>query len=198
MIRIGVVAFDVLAAHEVGESLKQAGAQPIVILPFFENVTKEYIDKLDGLVFTGKSDTSSDRADYCRPLVSVELEKAFLDTDVPMLGICYGQQFLALLFGGTLESLDKVEKGVVAVDLWTQTGLLKGLNQEEMVFVEHRDIVASLPIDFVVLAYTAETKIAAFKHPTKYAYGIIWHPEKADTVHGKELFENFVGICIRH
>ncbi len=117
-----------------------------------------------------------------------------LDMGIPVLGICYGHQWIAHASGGRVEPGNK-EFGHAR--LIVQKGdLLKGLGQEEDVWMSHGDSVLSLPEGFEIYASTEKCPIAAYGNMERSLYGVQFHPEVAHTANGKKIFENFLfGIC---
>lgn len=114
-----------------------------------------------------------------------------LELDIPVLGLCYGHQLIAMLAGGLVKRGDKGEFGIAYARIVSPEDILDGLSDVEKVWMSHSDVVCSLPEDFKVLAYTDASPIAAFKHKAKPVYGLQWHPEVAHTERGLKVLENF-------
>ncbi len=122
-------------------------------------------------------------------------EKVF-DAGLPILGLCYGHQLIAHMFGGVVKSGEKREYGATEVRVDSSVGPLVGMGPIEKVWMSHGDTVLNLPGDFQVLAHTVNSPVAAFRHLSIPIYGIQWHPEVAHTEKGSEMLRNFViGIC---
>ena len=115
-----------------------------------------------------------------------------LELGVPILGICYGHQLLASLFGGAVKRAEKREYGVAVAFVDRAVDILEGLGPEERVWMSHGDTVCSVPEGFEVLAHTENTPVAAFRHRGRRIYGVQWHPEVVHTEHGMELIKNFL------
>ncbi len=119
-----------------------------------------------------------------------------LDSGLPILGLCYGHQLIAHIFGGEVRKGDKREYGVTKVTVDSQVGVLKNMGGVEEVWMSHGDTVFSLPNDFEVLAHTDNSPVAAFRHASKPIYGLQWHPEVVHTRKGVEMLRNFVfDVC---
>ncbi len=127
---------------------------------------------------------------------SPKVDKRIFDLGIPILGICYGHQLIAYMLGGkVIKSTGEYGKAILKI-YDTEDPLFKGLNEEEIVWMSHRDSVIELPGDFKVLASTEITPIAAFKHKYKPIYGVQFHPEVVHTKNGLKMLSNFLfDIC---
>lgn len=126
-----------------------------------------------------------------------KLHQGILNLDLPILGLCYGLQLLANIYGGVLSEGEVKEYGLTQVNIKVPKGILNGLDEVEQVWMSHGDTVFKAPENFKVLAYTDACPVAAMKHKEKPLYGLQWHPEVIHTKHGKEVLRNFVfKICM--
>jgi GMP synthase (glutamine-hydrolysing) len=116
---------------------------------------------------------------------------------VPMLGICYGAQYIAHVFGGKVERSSKREYGRANLDfIQTDSKLLHAIPPKSQVWMSHGDSVLELPPHFDLLANTDSIPVAAFKLSDKEVYAIQFHPEVTHSSDGKQLLQNFaVTIC---
>ena len=111
----------------------------------------------------------------------------------PVLGICYGQQLMAHVLGGTVQKGVKGEFGLATLDLdSTADPLFAGLGGPQQVWMSHRDLVAGLPPGFSTVGRTATCPVAAIAAPARRLYAVQFHPEVVHTARGKELLANFV------
>ena len=125
-----------------------------------------------------------------------KLNPKILDMGLPVLGICYGHQFLAYVYGGVVKPAERGEYGVTYASIIKPVDVLEGLSPREKVWMSHSDAVYALPKEFEVLAYTENCPIAAFKHRSKPIFGVQWHPEVAHTENGAKMLRNFIfHIC---
>jgi len=125
-----------------------------------------------------------------------KLDVEILNLDIPILGLCYGHQLIAYLYGGKVEKGVRREYGSAYVTIDSPIDILEDLNREEKVWMSHYDTVFSLPCNFEVLAHTGNCPIAAFRHRKKPTYGLQWHPEVVHTEHGITTLRNFIfRIC---
>ena len=114
---------------------------------------------------------------------------------VPVLGICYGAQFISHTLGGKVEKADSREYGranLQTVD--TSNPLFKHFEQQSQVWMSHGDTITAIPSDFKVIGSTADVVNAAFASTPVWA--VQFHPEVFHTLQGKQLLKNFVvDIC---
>jgi len=115
-----------------------------------------------------------------------------LDRGIPILGLCYGHQLIAHIFGGKVQSGAKREYGVTYATISKPVGVLKGLSNREKVWMSHGDTVYDLPAEYETLAYTENCPVAAFRHRERPIYGLQWHPEVVHTENGGRMLKNFV------
>ncbi len=124
------------------------------------------------------------------------LEPALLELGIPVLGICYGMQLLALELGGRVEGAEVGEFGRSRLTV-TETGrLLADTPHEQTCWMSHRDTVFSAPPGFAALASSTASPVAAFESRERAVYGIQFHPEVVHTPYGPQVLTNFLtDIC---
>lgn len=115
----------------------------------------------------------------------------------PILGICYGAQFMANTFGGKVESAGTREFGRAHLTHIDKENLLfKGFEDNSQVWMSHGDSITRLPEGFHDIASTDDVKNAAYQAEGEKLWGVQFHPEVYHTTQGKQLLKNFVvGIC---
>ena len=127
---------------------------------------------------------------------SPQLDRSVLELGVPVLGICYGLQFMAHMLGGNVVPSDRREYGRALLRHSADSDLFTGLDQELTVWMSHGDRAESLPEGFEVIGSTENCPIAAAADPNRRLYGVQFHPEVVHTPKGTEILRNFVfGIC---
>jgi GMP synthase (glutamine-hydrolysing) len=115
---------------------------------------------------------------------------------IPLLGVCYGAQYLSHFFGGEVASSNSREYGRANLGFIEPDSLLfKQIPLHSQVWMSHADSIVRLPVNFRVIASTEDVGYAAFKVNDENTWGIQFHPEVWHTTHGKRLFENFINIC---
>ena len=116
---------------------------------------------------------------------------------VPVLGICYGAQFISHTCGGRVEPADSREYGRAHLE-WVdaENPLFKGFDERSQVWMSHGDTITAIPADCKVIASTANVRYAAYASTSKPVWGVQFHPEVFHTEQGKLLLKNFVvDIC---
>lgn len=121
-----------------------------------------------------------------------KLHPRILETNLPILGLCYGHQILAQITKGKVEPATCKEYGIAKVTIDKPVGILDGLSDKEKVWMSHGDTVCALPPEYESLAHTENCPIAAFRHKTKPIYGLQWHPEVIHTDNGSRMLHNFI------
>ncbi|MBC7099336.1 glutamine-hydrolyzing GMP synthase [Candidatus Bipolaricaulota bacterium] len=123
---------------------------------------------------------------------ALEKVNQIFELGLPVLGICYGHQLIAHVAGGRVRAATKKEYGITVATIDRPIGVLKGLGKREKVWMSHGDTVYRVPPDYLVLAHTENSPVAALKHREKPIFGLQWHPEVAHTENGEKMLRNFV------
>ena len=114
---------------------------------------------------------------------------------IPVLGICYGMQWLTHALGGKVTRAERREYGPALLEWQGDSALLKGLPHQLKVWESHGDHVVGLPPGFEITGRTANA-IAAVENSEKKLYGVEFHPEVNHTDRGTEVLRNFIfNIC---
>ena len=112
---------------------------------------------------------------------------------IPLLGICYGAQYLAHFNGGSVEKSDTREYGRANLShVASDTAFLADVHTGSQVWMSHADTIKQLPENTTLLASTHDVVNAAFKFDGEETYGIQFHPEVYHSADGKQLLENFL------
>ncbi len=109
-----------------------------------------------------------------------------------ILGVCVGQQFIGLHFGGRVGPARTPEFGNVELIIDDHDDLFQGLPDKFTVWASHNDEVSTLPPNFVRLAHSKDAVNQAFKHKTRPIYGTLYHPEVQHSQYGSEVYANFL------
>ena len=119
---------------------------------------------------------------------------------LPLLGICYGAQYLAHKYGGEVNASIAREYGRAMLDITeTDSPLMKGVSAHSQVWMSHGDTIARLPEGGEVIASTADVRNAAYHIKGEDTYAVQFHPEVYHTVEGSRILANFaLGICGCH
>ncbi|MFA6636706.1 MAG: glutamine-hydrolyzing GMP synthase [Candidatus Omnitrophota bacterium] len=128
--------------------------------------------------------------------MSPVVDPLILDEGIPVLGICYGMQFVAALTGGKVSRGTRREYGKASVRFDLSSPLFKGMEKESVAWMSHGDKITILPKGFKAVAKTDNTPYAAFQDLDKQLYGVQFHPEVVHTEEGEKLLKNFLfRIC---
>ena len=124
------------------------------------------------------------------------VDEGVFEMGIPVLGICYGDQFMTKALGGKVAHAGSGEYGKTAVSLDNETRLFSGLEKNNVCWMSHQDYAEKAPEGFTVIAQTEECPIAAMQNEDKKLYGVQFHPEVMHTPFGKQMFSNFLfNIC---
>ena len=116
---------------------------------------------------------------------------------LPLLGVCYGAQYIAQHSGGNVAPSEIREYGRANLEyIHTNHPLMKDLPSRSQVWMSHGDTIKDIPADFEIIASTESVKVAAFQIKNTQTYGIQFHPEVTHSTDGKQLLQNFlIDIC---
>ena len=158
------------------------------ILPY--NKFPEGDDSVIGVILSG-----SPYSVYDPEAFKVDLGK--LCGRYPVLGICYGAQYIAYTHGGKVEPAATREYGRANLASYdSKNPLFKGISENSQVWMSHGDTITALPEGFTAIASTEKVKYAAFASESERVWGVQFHPEVYHTVQGTQLLRNFVvDIC---
>lgn len=120
------------------------------------------------------------------------VDPGLFDLEVPVLGICYGMQLMALMLGGEVGAVQIREYGRSELRVREQGRLFAGTPDEQTVWTSHGDAVLAAPPRFRVTAQTPSVPILAFEEPSRGLYGVQFHPEVRHTEYGMEILKNFL------
>jgi GMP synthase (glutamine-hydrolysing) len=115
----------------------------------------------------------------------------------PVLGVCYGAQYMAQQLGGEVQASSTREYGRANLNFVASGNkLFKNINLDSQVWMSHGDTITKIPENFELIASTDSVKVAAYQIKDTETYAIQFHPEVTHSTDGKQLLENFlVDIC---
>ncbi len=149
----------------------------------------ELHSEIKGLIFSGGPASVHD-SDAPR------VDKAILESGLPILGICYGLQLAGLLLGGRVAKSEKREYGPAEITLKSSSRLFESLPKRSRVWMSHGDHLTRLPPGFRSIARSGNIDYAAVESEDGLFYGLQFHPEVKHTEYGKKILGNFVhNIC---
>src|ERR1017187_11055 len=159
------------------------------IIPYNKQI--EFSEDLQGVILSGSPFSVNESN---APTVDVKAIAA----KIPVLGICYGAQLTAKLYGGVVEKSDKREYGRAKLQVKDSHELLEGVKNNCDVWMSHSDTITRLPDHFTLSATTHSIPVAAFKYEAgKFKkFGLQFHPEVYHSAEGKKIIKNFlVTVC---
>ena len=148
---------------------------------------------IKGIILSGGPDTVTKKN-------FPKIPKEILSKKIPILGICYGLQLVAKIFGGKVKSLKKSREFGRAILIKKKKSLiLKNFfkKSDNSVWMSHQDAVVKIPKEFTVIASTKESKMTIIENKNKKIYGLQFHPEVTHTVNGKQIFKNFLFLICK-
>lgn len=146
-------------------------------------------ESVKGVILSGSPFSVND-ADAFKPDLSQIRSK------YPILGICYGAQYLAYSSGGTVEKGDSREYGrahLAKIDI--SEPLFDGIEKGTQVWMSHGDTITRLPESFEIIASTVDVSVGAYKINGEPTWAVQFHPEVFHTTDGIRLLSNFLNIC---
>lgn len=158
------------------------------IHPF--NKVPELNDSIKGVILSGSPSSVRDEG---APIPDI----SGIRGELPLLGVCYGAQYLAQLGGGSVEASDSREFGRSNLSLSDQDDeLMKGVPVSSQVWMSHGDTIMKLPSGAKLVGSTRDVEVAAFRLMEEQTWGIQFHPEVTHSTDGLTLLRNFVvNIC---
>ncbi len=174
--------FTQLIARRVRELNVYCEIHPFNHIPELDSQVKGII--LSGSPFSVRQEDA--------PFVDLNLFK-----DYPVLGVCYGAQFIAQQMGGDVQASSTREYGRANLSFVNQDNkLFSGIPEDSQVWMSHGDTIKHIPDDFEIIASTKDVKVAGYQVKDKEIYAIQFHPEVTHSLDGKKLIENFlIRIC---
>lgn len=150
------------------------------------NTSMEEVRRLhpSGVVLSGGPSSVYDKG---APICDAQV----LHLGLPVLGICYGMQWMAHSLGGNVVRAERREYGPATLEREKDSTLFRGLPERLKVWNSHGDHVVGLPAGFETVGRT-NNAVAAIEDPSRHLYGVEFHPEVLHTERGSEILRNFV------
>lgn len=182
-----IVDFGSQVTQLIARRVREAGVYS-EIAPF--NNAEAAFERLKpkGIVLSGGPSSVTDDG-------SPRIPQAFLDADIPVLGICYGQQVMTTQLGGEVEGGEGGEFGRAFIEIAESCVLFDGLwkvGEKHQVWMSHGDKVTEFAPGFRIVATTEGAPFAIIADDEKRFYGMQFHPEVVHTPDGGKLIANFV------
>lgn len=154
------------------------------------NKAPEITEKVSGIILSGSPFSVRDQQ---APIIDLDQIKG----KKPLLGICYGAQYLANNYGGLVEASEKREYGRANLtNIASDCKLFSAIPENTQVWMSHADTIMKLPENYEIVANTESIDVAAFKIINEQTYGFQFHPEVYHSTLGQKILQNFVvEIC---
>jgi GMP synthase (glutamine-hydrolysing) len=192
--RILILDFGSQVTQLIARRVRESGVY-CEILPFSTSAERIVEFAPAAVILSGGPASVNEAAAPLAPQVVFEME-------VPVLGICYGQQAMCAQLGGVVAASDHREFGRAFIEVTGECRLLDGLwpiGSKEQVWMSHGDRVEALPPGFRVVAISDGAPFAIVADDARRFYGTMFHPEVIHTPQGAALLENFThrvaGCC---
>jgi GMP synthase (glutamine-hydrolysing) len=159
------------------------------IYPFNASLARIKNFSPKGIILSGGPSSIYDKG-------SPKADKRILSLGIPILGICYGMQFIAHILGGGVAKAQKREYGKAELRIDNKRDLFKDMPGKTVAWMSHGDKIDKLPKGFKVIAHTDNSPIAAMASGNRKLYALQFHPEVAHTEKGTRILQNFIfNIC---
>ena len=185
---VAVIDFGGQYTHLIARRVRDLGVHSEIFS--WEVTSQELKDQnVRAFIFSGGPNSVYDNE---APKLSNETMEFILKEKIPILGLCYGHQFISLFFGGKVIPGNQKEYGHTIIQINDKSNLFKGFDDENNVWMSHGDKVSQLPSGFNITASSENCEIAAFENLEKKIFGLQFHPEVVHTERGSELISNFL------
>lgn len=159
------------------------------IIPYTYSIDKIKEKKPDGIILSG-----GPASVYTENSPKITNEIFYLG--IPVLGICYGGQFIAQTFGGKVKKAEFKEYGRAELEITSDDDLFSEIPQNTLCWMSHTDYIEEAPEGFSVIAKTRACPVCAMKNEEKKIYAVQFHPEVEHTEKGREIINNFLfNVC---
>ena len=184
--KILIIDFGSQVTKLIARRVRELGVYSEIITPKQLRSLQNF-KNIKGFILSGGPSTVTKKKYQSVPI------KIF-DKNIPILGICYGLQLIAKLFGGKIKQSKKKREFGRAHLFKKKTSLLtkKFIKSKTSVWMSHEDAVVKLPKNFSIIASTSKSNLTIIENSKDKIYGVQFHPEVTHTDNGKQIFENFL------
>ncbi len=183
-----VIDFGAQYSQLIARRVRECGVYSEII-PYHASLAEIAAKNPKGIIFSGgPNSVYGEKAPHSDPEI--------YSLGIPVLGICYGMQLMALQLGGEVARSEAREYGHADLNHDVEAALFKGIAAPTPVWMSHGDSIVRPPAGFVVSANTSNTPTAAMSNDSRKLYGVQFHPEVVHTREGTPLLKNFLfDIC---
>ena len=189
--KVLIIDFGSQVTKLIARRIRELGVYSEIITPRELAKLKNY-NNIKGLIFSGGPSTVTKKKFETVP-------KKIFKKKIPILGICYGLQLIAKLFGGKIKPSNKRREFGRAHLYKKNSSLLinKFINHNRSVWMSHEDAVVKMPKNFKIVASTKDSKLTIIENTKDKIYGVQFHPEVTHTEGGKQIFKNFLFLICK-
>ena len=189
--KILIIDFGSQVTKLIARRVRELGVYSEIITPKALSRIKKF-QNIKGLILSGGPSTVTKKKFESIP-------KNFFNKNIPILGICYGLQLIAKIFGGKIKPSNKKREFGRAYLFKKRSSLLtrKFIKSKTSVWMSHEDAVVKLPKKFKIIASTKESNLTIIENSKNKIYGVQFHPEVTHTENGQQIFKNFLFLICK-
>ena len=188
---IVIIDFGSQVTKLIARRIRDLGVYAEIYTPKELKKLKEF-NNIKGLIFSGGPSTVTKKNYQSVP-------KKIFERKIPVLGICYGLQLIAKIFGGKIKPSKKRREFGRAILFKKKSSLITKnfFHSKKLVWMSHEDAVIELPKNFKKIASTIDSKLTIIENSKKKIYGVQFHPEVTHTDNGIQIFKNFLFLICK-
>ncbi len=189
--KILIIDFGSQVTKLIARRVRELGVYSEIITPNELNNIKNF-ENIKGFIFSGGPSTVTKKRHQ-------SVSKKIFNKNIPVLGICYGLQLIAKLFGGKIKpSKKRREFGRAHLIKKKSSLIIKNfIKAKTSVWMSHEDAVVNLPKKFSTVASTKNSNLTIIENSENKIYGVQFHPEVTHTDNGKQIFKNFLFLICK-
>ena len=189
--KVLIIDFGSQVTKLIGRNIRELGVYSEIITPEELKKIKNF-NTIRGIIFSGGPSSVNEKKFQT-------VSKVIFEKKIPILGICYGLQLIAKLFGGTIKPSKKRREFGRAYLIKKNSSLITKnyLKKKKLVWMSHEDAVIKLPLGFKIIASTKDSKLTIIENLKKKIFGVQFHPEVTHTDNGKQIFKNFLFLICK-
>ena len=189
--KILIIDFGSQLTKLIARRIRELGVYSEIITPK-ELIKQKNYNYIKGIILSGGPSTVTETKFQ-------SVSKEIFKQKIPILGICYGLQLIAKLFGGKIKP-SKIRREFGRAFLFKKRSSLltrNFLSKKKSVWMSHEDAVIKLPKNFKTIASTKNSKLTIIENTKNKIYGVQFHPEVTHTDNGKLIFKNFLFLICK-
>lgn len=190
-----MISHDKVLILDFGSQLTQLITRRVRELNIYSEIKPFSISDEEIRQFNPKAIILSGGSESITDNESPKIPKIIYDLDVPILGICYGQQGICMDFGGVVSNSTSRSYGAAKLEILKKSALFDDfwqMGEFHQIWMSHGDYISKLPKDFQVIAKTDKAPYAVIQHQSKKIFGIQFHPEVSHTPDGIKILDTFL------